>query len=85
MDGDIITVYVNGEVVRSQVMLTGEYECFELALTPVFNKIEFEAVSEGYSMPNTAAFIIMAGETKLVSGTWTLATGFKGSYLIVRE
>lgn len=85
VDGDVISVYVNGSLVKAQVSLMGEYTGFELGLVPGFNKIEFEAVSEGYSQPNTAQYMIMEGKNVLVSSSWNLAAGFKGSYIIVRE
>ena len=85
-DGDVIRVYVNGKVVKEAVLLETEFKGFYLALEPGFNQIDFEAVNQGTSGPNTAEFIIYDDFKKVVSSNrWNLATGFKATIIVVKE
>ena len=54
VDGDLIRVYVNGDVVQSSVFLGASFSGFTLSLQPGANRIEFEAINQGSSGPNTA-------------------------------
>lgn len=86
VDGDVIKIYVNDNIVRSSVTLTGDFNGFVLPLQPGFNKIEFEALNEGYSFPNTAEFAVYDDKgVKLTSNSWNLSTGFKASIIVVKE
>ena len=85
-DGDVIRVYVNGKVVKEAVLLETEFKGFYLALEPGFNQIDFEAVNQGTSGPNTAEFIIYDDYKKVISSNrWNLATGFKATIMVVKE
>jgi len=51
-----------------------------------FNKVEFEALNQGTSGPNTAEFSIFDDKGAVItSDQWDLATGFKGSIMIIKE
>ena len=85
-DGDVIRVYVNGKVVKESVLLESEFKGFYLALEPGFNQIDFEAVNQGTSGPNTAEFIVYDDYKKVISSNrWNLATGFKATIIVVKE
>lgn len=86
VDGDLIRVYLNGQVIQSQVYLDSNFKGFEVALQKGFNKIEFEALNQGDSGPNTAEFRVYDDKKNLVSASeWNLGTGFKASIIIVKE
>lgn len=86
VDGDIVKVYINNMVVAARVELTDGYRKIEIGLTPGFNKIEFEALNQGTSGPNTAEFSIFDDKGTLITNNqWDLATGFKGSVMIIKE
>ncbi|ESU26547.1 hypothetical protein FLJC2902T_25180 [Flavobacterium limnosediminis JC2902] len=86
IDGDVVKVYINNMVVAAHVQLSGAYRTIEIGLTPGFNKIEFEALNQGTSGPNTAEFSIFDDKGAVItSDQWDLATGFKGSIMIVKE
>jgi len=53
-DGDIITIYLNGKVLKSKLLLTNKKQSFQVKLTGGQNRFEVEAVNEGSSPPNTA-------------------------------
>jgi hypothetical protein len=86
VDGDLIRVYLNGRVIESQVYLESSFKGFEIVLEKGFNKIDFEALNQGDSGPNTAEFKVYDDQEKLVSASeWNLGTGFKATIIIVKE
>jgi len=81
-----IKLLVNGNVMISEITLQGETRSIELGLEKGFNKIECEALNEGLSVPNTAEFQLFDDKGNLITmGQWNLATGFKASFMIIRE
>ena len=86
IDGDLIQVRVNDDVVKASVYLTGGFKGFKLDLQKGFNKIDFVALNQGSSGPNTAEFQVVDDSGNLVSGNrWNLATGAKATIIIVKE
>ena len=86
VDGDIIRVLVNDKVVVYEVYLSGSFQELNLPLQKGFNKVEFQALNQGTSGPNTAEFQIYDEKGVLLSSNqWNLATGFKASVVIVKE
>lgn len=86
VDGDQVKVYVNGVIARAMIVLEGDFKGFELGLEKGINSIEFEALNTGLSYPNTAEFQIFDDKGQMItSNMWNLATGFKGSIIIVKE
>lgn len=86
VDGDLIRVWLNGVIIQSQVYLDSNFKGFEVALKKGFNKIEFEALNQGDSGPNTAEFKVYDDKKNLISASeWNLGTGFKASIIIVKE
>ena len=86
VDGDEIRVYVNGHTIATVVVLEGFFKGIEITLEPGFNKIDFEALSQGTIGPNTAEFQVYDDKQKLVSSNqWNLVTGFKASIMVFKE
>ena len=86
IDGDVVKIYINNMVVAAHVELFEGHRRIEIGLTPGFNKIEFEALNQGTSGPNTAEFSIFDDKgTVITSNQWDLATGFKGAVMIIKE
>lgn len=85
VDGDKVRVYVNGDIMVSNVTLSGSFKGFVLTLQDGFNKIDFEALNQGSSGPNTAQLQIL-DETGavLASYEWNLLTGNKATAIVVR-
>ena len=49
-------------------------------------KVDFEALNQGFSGPNTAQFMIFDDKGSLISSNqWKLGTGFKATIIIVKE
>jgi len=86
VDGDLIRVYLNGKIIQDQVYLSSTFKGFEIVLEKGFNKIDFEALNQGDSGPNTAEFKVYDDKENLVSTSeWNLGTGFKATIILVKE
>lgn len=86
VDGDLIQVLVNDDVVQASVFLNGGFSGIKLDLQKGFNKIDFLALNQGESGPNTAEFRVVDDMGNLVSANrWNLATGVKATIIIVKE
>ena len=59
IDGDRVSILVNGKVEVHDVFLTSEFKGFQITLKPGFNKVEFLALNQGESGPNTAEFKVL--------------------------
>ncbi|WP_298535412.1 hypothetical protein [uncultured Algibacter sp.] len=85
-DGDIIQVKVNDDIIYPRVFLTGGFKGFTLNLKPGFNKIDFLALNQGESGPNTAEFKVIDDKGMVVThNRWNLATGVKATVIVVKE
>lgn len=84
-DGDLIRISVNDEIIEFRVYLTNAFKGFRLDLKEGYNKIDFLALNEGSSMPNTAHFKIIDDQKKaLASDHWALSTGVKATINVFR-
>lgn len=85
-DGDRIMVLVNDDVVRPNVLLHTGYSGFNLNLEPGINKIDFVALNQGESGPNTAYIAVYDDSGQLISANeWNLATGYKATIVVVKD
>ena len=85
-DGDLIKVEVNEDVVMSAILLTEKAKAFRLELKSGFNVVDFVALNQGSSGPNTAEVIVYDDQGKLVgTNRWNLATGVKATYIIYKK
>ena len=85
-DGDLIKVQVNEDVVMPAILLTEKAKGFKLQLKSGFNVVDFVALNQGSSGPNTAEIIVYDDQGKLVgTNRWNLATGVKATYIIYKN
>jgi hypothetical protein len=85
-DGDLIKVQVNDAVVMPAILLTEKAKGFKLDLKSGFNVVDFVALNQGSSGPNTAEIIVYDDQGKLVgTNRWNLATGVKATYIIYKN
>jgi len=85
-DGDRIKVSVNDKVIVEEIVLTNDFKGVQITLSEGFNKIDFEALNQGTSGPNTAEFRIYDdGQQVISSNQWNLATGFKASIMVYKD
>lgn len=86
VDGDRIKVYLNDVVVEHNIFLTAAFKGINLDLKKGFNRIDFEALNQGTSGPNTAQVNVYDDEGKLIhSNMWNLSTGSKATIIVVKE
>lgn len=86
VDSDMIRVFVNDDIVQSRVYLGSGFEGFSLPLESGFNRIDFLALNQGTSGPNTAELHVYDDKGTLVSAyQWNLLTGDKATVIIVKE
>ncbi|WP_053002634.1 hypothetical protein [Kordia jejudonensis] len=86
VDGDRVRVYVNDVVVAENIRLEAVYKKINVTLAQGFNKIEFQALNQGSSGPNTAEFRVYNDKGELISANeWNLTTGIKATMIIVKE
>jgi hypothetical protein len=86
VDGDRVRIFINEDVVKHNVTLQGSFNGFTFPLQDGFNKIDFQALNQGDSGPNTAELVILDEDGKvLFSNRWNLATGYTATVIIVKE
>ena len=64
-DGDLIKVQINEDVVMPAILLTEKAKGFKLDLKSGFNVVDFVALNQGSSGPNTAEIIVYDDQGKL--------------------
>lgn len=85
VDGDKVRIIVNGVEIQS-ITLGGGYHPILVKLESGFNNIEFEALNQGTSGPNTAELKVLDEDGKLVTTkVWNLLTGAKASLIVVKK
>lgn len=86
VDGDRIRVLVNDDVVQSDISLGGAFGGFTLTLVEGYNRIEFLALNQGSSGPNTAELHVYNDKGQLISAAeWNLLTGNKATVVVIKE
>jgi hypothetical protein len=86
VDGDLLNILVDDDILRSSELLMASFKGFRLRLKEGLNKIEFYAVNEGSLLPNTAEYRIVDQWKNVITGKiWALATGVKVTIIIVKE
>jgi hypothetical protein len=85
IDGDNVSVWLNGERVLPFIGLESGFKKFEFNLKKGINILEIEALNTGELFPNTGQFVFFDGNEKLVTNqNWDLNSGFKAVIKIQR-
>lgn len=86
VDGDRVRILLNDEVVEPNIFLTAAFKGLNLDLKKGFNRIDFEALNQGTSGPNTAQVNVYDDQGKLIhSNMWNLSTGSKATIIVIKE
>ncbi len=85
VDGDRVDILVNGEVIAHNVTLLSSYHSIKIKLKKGFTKVEFVALNQGQSGPNTADFRIDTEKGNMTHDQWNLATGVKAHLLVIKN
>ncbi len=86
VDGDLVRIFVNDDVVRARVFLGAQFQGFNIKLLKGFNKIDIQALNQGTSGPNTAEFKLYDDTGTLITANeWNLTTGTKATMIVVKD
>ncbi|MCP9200395.1 hypothetical protein MKO06_10770 [Gramella sp. GC03-9] len=86
VDGDKVMIIVNGEVVAKSMSLDAGFQPVLVSLQDGFNSIEFVALNQGSSGPNTAELRVLntKGE-QIAKKEWNLLTGARAQLIVVKN
>ena len=85
-DGDRARILHNDEVIQPNVLLVQRFVGLNIELVPGFNKIDFVALNQGTSGPNTAEVRVYDEKGNMTAANqWNLATGVRATYILVKE
>lgn len=86
VDGDRIRIYVNYKIVDHDVLLEEDFKGFEIQLEKGVNRIDFEALNEGFAAPNTAEFKVFDDKGVVISASqWNIGQGFMATIIVDRQ
>ena len=86
VDGDRVKISVNGRVIDPNVLLTGSFKGVNVDLEKGFNRLDFEALNEGSSSPNTAQVDVYDDKGQLIySNKWLLSSGSTATLIVTKE
>jgi len=86
VDGDRIKVYLNGKILSSNIKLDGLYYTLKVDLDNGYNRIDIQALSSGYSGPNTAQIKVYDDQgTVITNQKWNINTGEYATLSIVKK
>lgn len=85
-DGDRVRLLVNDKTIISEILLESAPKEYYIDISDGFNKLDFVALNQGSSGPNTAAFSVFDDKGRLItSNEWNLTTGIKASIVVIKE
>ena len=85
-DGDRVRILHNDQVIQPNVLLVESFRGLNVTLVEGFNKIDFVALNQGESGPNTAEVRVYDERGNMTaSDRWNLATGVRATYILVKE
>jgi hypothetical protein len=86
VDGDKIKILLNDKIIEPEVVLDGDFREFKIQLENGVNKIDFEALNEGFASPNTAELEVYDEKGSVVlASQWNVGTGYKAALILVKE
>ena len=85
-DGDRVRILHNDKIIQPNVLLVERFVGLKIDLVPGFNKIDFIALNQGTSGPNTAEVRVYDENGDMTAANqWNLATGVKATYILIKE
>jgi hypothetical protein len=86
IDGDKVQIFVNGELIAASVNLHAGFQPILVTLQDGFNSIQFVALNQGSSGPNTAELRVLSEQgEQLAIKEWNLLTGAKAELIVVKN
>tara|TARA_B110000046_G_scaffold65510_1_gene73012 strand:- start:1070 stop:1735 length:666 start_codon:yes stop_codon:yes gene_type:complete len=85
-DGDRVRILFNDREVEANVLLEQRFKRLNVDLLSGFNKIQFIALNQGDSGPNTAEIRVYDDQGGLImANQWNLATGNRATLIVVKD
>ena len=85
-DGDRIKLVLNKATIHPNITLRNSGYTIDIKLKEGLNTVEFYALNEGSSGPNTAELkVIDEGGSVISSGQWLLTTGYKARLIVLKQ
>lgn len=85
-DGDRIKLMLNKVVLHPNIILRNSGYVMDIELDQGLNSIQFYALNEGTSSPNTAELKVYDENGIIIgSGQWLLTTGYKANLMVLRQ
>ncbi len=85
-DGDRVRLLVNDKTLVYEILLEAAAKEYYIDISEGFNKLDFVALNQGSSGPNTVAFSVFDDAGNLItSNEWNLTTGIKASIVVIKE
>lgn len=85
-DGDRVRILHNDVIIQPNVLLVERFVGLTIELVTGFNKIDFVALNQGSSGPNTAEVRVYDENGDMTAANqWNLATGVKATYILIKE
>ena len=86
VDGDRIRLMINGAVLHPNISLSSVFYVVDVDLNDGYNNIDFIALNEGESSPNTAQLIVLDEFGKQLSNKkWLISTGYKAKLVVYKK
>jgi hypothetical protein len=86
VDGDRIRLILNGSIVHPNILLSSMFFVVDVDLDEGYNNIDFIALNEGDSSPNTAQLLVLDEFGKELSNKkWAISTGYKAKLVVFKK
>ena len=84
---EICLIQINKiKVIQPNVLLVERFVGLTVELVPGFNKIDFIALNQGTSGPNTAEVRVYDENGNITAANqWNLTTGVRATYILIKE
>tara|TARA_B100000427_G_scaffold277181_1_gene246425 strand:+ start:643 stop:1314 length:672 start_codon:yes stop_codon:yes gene_type:complete len=86
VDGDRIKLMLNNSIVHPNISLTSTFYVIDIDLDEGYNNIDFVALNEGDSSPNTAQLVVLDDNgVQLSNKKWLISTGYKAQLVVFKK
>ena len=86
VDGDRIKLMLNNSIVHPNISLTSIFYVIDIDLDEGYNNIDFVALNEGDSSPNTAQLVVLdENGVQLSNKKWLISTGYKAQLVVFKK
>ena len=86
VDGDRIKLMLNNSIIHSNISLTSTFYVIDIDLDDGYNNIDFIALNEGDSSPNTAQLVVLdENGVQLSNKKWLISTGYKAKLVVYKK